>query len=152
MDYWAFVNRFEVHVASKVHDDDLRLAYVLQHCTKPVYDKVKHIAGNRDKSIAYRLLWQELYERYGQPHIIAHHCENRLQQFPRLVANDAEGLEELAVLLKRCLASMEETSMPTSIDSPTFIANVAVKLPVDLKKKWVSSKGKCIFDWFSRLC
>ena len=28
--------------------------------------------------------------------------------------------------------------MPTSIDSPTFIANVAVKLPVDLKKKWVS--------------
>ena len=29
---------------------------------------------------------------------------------------------------------MEETSMPTSIDSPTFIANVAVKLPVDLKK------------------
>ena len=76
MDYWAFVNRFEVDVASKVHDDDLHLAYVLQHCTKPVYDKVKHIAGNRDKSIAYRILWQELYERYGQPHIIAHHCEN----------------------------------------------------------------------------
>ena len=138
MDYWAFVNRFEVHVASKVHDDGLRLAYVLQHCTKPVYHKIKHIAGNRDKSFTYRILWQELYERYGQPHIIAHHCENRLQQFPKLVANDAEGLEELAVLLKRCLASMEETSMPTSIDSPTFIANVAVKLPIDLKKKWVS--------------
>ena len=79
-----------------------------------------------------------MYERYGQPHIIAHHCENRLQQFSRLVANDAEGLEKLAGLLKQCLASMEETSMPTSIDSPTFIANIAVKLPVDLKKKWVS--------------
>ena len=106
MDYWAFVNRFEVHVASKVHDDDLRLAYVLQHCTKPVYDKVKHIAGNRDKSIAYRILWQELYKRYGQPHIIAHHCENRLQQFPRLVANDAEGLEELAVLLTETMSCL----------------------------------------------
>ena len=136
MDYWAFVNRFEVHVASKVHDDDLRLAYLLQHCTKPVYDKDKHIVGNRDKSTAYRILWQELYERYGQPHIITHHCENRLKQFPRLIANDAEDVKELALLLKRCLASMEETSMPTSIDSPTFIANVAVKLPVDLKKKW----------------
>ena len=138
LDYWAFVNRFEVHVASKVYDDDLRLAYVLQHCTKPVYDKVKHIAGNRIKSTAYRMLWQELYERYGQPHIIARHCENRLQQFPKLIANDAEGLEELAVFLKRCLASMEETSMLTAMDSPTFIANIAVKLPVDIKKEWVS--------------
>ena len=33
---------------------------------------------------------------------------------------------------------MEKTAIPTSIDSPTFIANVTVKLPVDLKKKWVS--------------
>ena len=31
MDQWAFVNRFEVHATSKITDNDLRLAYVLQH-------------------------------------------------------------------------------------------------------------------------
>ena len=70
MDYWAFVIGFEVNVASRIQDD-LRLAYVLQHCTKLVYDKVKHIAGSRYKSFAYRMIWQELCERYGQPHVIA---------------------------------------------------------------------------------
>ena len=108
MDYWAFVNRFEVHVASRITDDDLRLAYVLQHCAKPVYEKLKHIASDKNKSRAYRKVWQELYERYGQPHVISRCCERRLIKFPKAAFSDADWLEDLAVLLKRCLASLEE--------------------------------------------
>ena len=81
-------------MTSRIQDDDLRLAYVLQYCTKSLYDKVKHIADNRDKSFAYRMIWQELCRRYDQPHVIARYCENRLQMFPRFAANDAESLEE----------------------------------------------------------
>ena len=143
MDYWAFVNTFEVHVASRIQDDDLQLAYVVQHCTKSVYDKVKHIAGNKDKSFAYRMIWQELYARYGQPHVIARYSENCLQMFHRLAANDVEGLEELAVLLKRCFAAIEETSTTIAIHSPSFIVTVAEKLPIESKRKWMTFSLKC---------
>ena len=75
--------------------------------------------------------------------MIARYCENRLEMFPRIAANDAEGLEELAVLLKRCLVAMEETSTTTAIDSPSFIATVAEKLPIESKRKWVTFALKC---------
>ena len=138
MDYWAFVNRFEVHVASRITDDDLRFAYVLQHCAKPVYEKLKHIAGNKNKSRAYREVWQGLYERCGQPHVISRCCERRLMEFPKAAISDADWLEDCSVLLKRCLASLEEVQSPTTIDSPAFVASIAGKLPLELKQEWVS--------------
>ena len=63
MDYWVFVNRFELYVANKISDDDLRLVYVLQHCTMPICKKLKHINDNKYKSSAYRKVWQKSYER-----------------------------------------------------------------------------------------
>ena len=53
LDYWAFVNRYDVHIAARVTSDDLRLSYLLQHCSKEVYDKIKHHASGLDKSQAY---------------------------------------------------------------------------------------------------
>ena len=70
LDYWALVNRFKVHIANRIHGNDLKLVYLLQHCSKGVYDRVKHYAGGPDKRQCYKLVWQKLYDRYGQPHII----------------------------------------------------------------------------------
>lgn len=71
LDYWAFVNRFKVHIADRIWSEDLKLVYLLQHCGKRVQEKVQHYAGGLDKSHCYSMVWRELYDRYGQPHIIA---------------------------------------------------------------------------------
>ena len=42
------------------------------------------------------------------------------------------------MLLKRCLASMEEIQPPTIVDSPTFVALFTGKLPLELKRVLVS--------------
>ena len=42
LDYWAFVSKYEVHIARRVNSPGVRLAYLLQHCTKHVHDKAKH--------------------------------------------------------------------------------------------------------------
>ena len=117
IDYWAFVNRFEVHVASRITDDDLRLAYVLQHCAKPVYEKLKHIASDKNKSRAYRKVGQELYERYGQPHVISRCCERCLTlSLPR---SSIDYLTEL----RRATCSVESHSSFCSPFSPAeFLA------------------------------
>lgn len=97
LDYWAFVARYDVHIARRVSSADLRLAYLLQHCTKQVHDKVKHHGCGTDKIQACEAVWRELYERYGQPHIISRCCEQRLAAVPKITQCDGDGLENLAV-------------------------------------------------------
>ena len=63
LDYWAFVNRYDVHIAGRVGSDDLSLAYLLQHCTKAVYDKVKQLTCSLLKRVAYETVWRDL--QYG---------------------------------------------------------------------------------------
>ena len=134
LDYWAFVSRYEVHIAGKVNSPNLRLAYLLQHCTKLVHDKVKHHACESNKQLAYESVWKELYQRYGQPHIISRFCKERLASVGKITQGNVEGLEKLAVLAKCCLASLKETSRPTTIDLVGFIASIANKLPNVLRR------------------
>ena len=75
LDYWAFVNRFQIHVAERVNGDDLRLVYLLQHCSKRVNKMLKHFAGGLDARVCYRAVWQELYRRCGQSRVINRCCE-----------------------------------------------------------------------------
>ena len=65
-------------------------------------------------------------------------CERRLIEFPEAAFSDADWLEDLAVLLKRCLVLLEEVQSPTTVDSPTFVASIAAKLSLELKREWVS--------------
>lgn len=101
LDYWAFVSRYDVNIAGRVSRADLRLAYLLQHCTKEVHEKVKHYGSDMNKQRARERVWKELYERYGQPHIIRRTCEQQLSNVGRISQTDVEGLERLAVLAQR---------------------------------------------------
>ena len=142
LDYWAFVNRFKVHIADRITSDDLKLVYLLQHCSKRVYDRIKHYAGGPDKHQCYQMVWRELYDRYGQPHIVGRHCEQRLLELPKVGQYDPEGLENMAILMKRCLASLEEFSGSSTMNTVGFIAMLAEKLPLELRRKWVSEALK----------
>ena len=144
LNYWAFVSRYEVHIAGRVNSPDLRLAYLLQHCNKLVHDKVKHHACESNKQLAYESVWKELYQCHGQPHIISRCCQERLVSIGKIMQADVEGLEKLAVLAKLCLTSLNKTLGPTAIDLVGFIASIANKLLNDFRRQWVSKSVKVL--------
>ena len=78
LDYGAFVSRFKVHIADCLRSDDLKLVYLLQHCSKKVHEKIKHHAIGGNKQECYRRVWNELRDRYGQPHVIGRHLRTAL--------------------------------------------------------------------------
>ena len=119
--YWAFLNRYDILTAGRGGSEDLSLAYLLQHSTEAVYDKVKHHACSLDKRIACEAVWRDLYERFGQLHIVSRCCEKRMTDVPKKGQYDSQGLERLAVSMKRCLSSLKKTSGPTAITSVGFI-------------------------------
>ena len=143
LDHWAFVNRFKVHIASLSNwfifrSIDLKLVYLLQHCSKRVYDRIKHFASGPDKRYCYDIVWRELYDRYSQPHVIGRHCEERLLEVGKINLHDSESLESLATLMKRCLAAMEEFSGSSTMNTVGFIAALVDKLPLEMRRRWVS--------------
>ena len=67
-----------------------------------------------------------------------HAGAKELIEFPKAAFSDADWLKDLAVLLKRCLVLLEEVQSPTTVDAPTFVASIAEKLPLELKREWLS--------------
>ena len=137
LDYWAFVNRFQIHVAERVNSDDLRLVYLLQHCSRRVYEKLKHFAGGPDARVCYRAVWLELYRPYGQPHVISRCFEERLMNESKIGQHDAEGRENFVVLLKECCASLAGTREPSAGNTVNFLAALAQKLPSNTRHNWI---------------
>ena len=138
LDYWAFVNRFKVHIADRIRSIDLKLVYLLQHCSKRVYNKIKHFASGPDKRYCYDMVWRELYDWYGQPHVIGRHCEERPLQVGKINLHNSESLESLAILMKRCFAAMEEFSGSSTMNNVGFIAALVDKSPLEMRRRWVS--------------
>ena len=70
---------------------------------------MEHFA--RDANRGYMLDCESLYDKYGQPHIITHCCEQRLLKAPRLRSKDPSGMKDnflrtLAEFLKNSLAML----------------------------------------------
>ena len=107
-----------------------------------MHDKVKHHACKSNKQLAYETVWKELYQRYGQPHIISRCCDKRLTSVGKITQADVEGLEKLVVLAKHCLTSLKETIGLTAIDLVEFIFSIANKLPNHLRRQWVFKSVK----------
>ena len=63
---------------------------MLQHCSKRVYNRVKHFASGPNKSYCYNMVWNEPHDRYGQPHVIGRHCEERLLEVGKISQYDSE--------------------------------------------------------------
>ena len=150
------MNRFKIHIADRVWSDDLKLVYFLQHCSKRVYERIQHYASGQDKRHCYEMVWTELYERYGQPHIISCHCEQRLQELPKVSQYDSDSLEKMAVLMKRCIAALDEFPEYTTMNTVGFISMPAEKLPLKLRHRWVTQALKIQntsgrLAWFSDL-
>jgi len=72
LNYWLFINNFEVNIARRVQDLETRLTYVTQHCTGNAREAIKNCAIMFGSEQCYRKAQETLYHRFRQKHIIAH--------------------------------------------------------------------------------
>ena len=105
-------------------------------------NNIQHFADLHHGEYAYDLAWSELKRRYGQPYVIAQACEKRLSAFPKLDRDLADRLNKLSTLMKRCCHALADNKVVSSLDSVTFLENIANKFTVDLKRKWIKTAVK----------
>ena len=136
LDYWSFYNRFTCHMVDQL-SSKRKLSYLLQHCSERVARYIQHFVDVHDETCCYELAWKELEKRYGQPHIIAQACVERLLAVPKIDRNVAERLNQLSILMKRSCSALPDDSIASNLNSIQFLTQLVQKLPLDMKRKWV---------------
>ena len=135
LSYWPFMRSFDTHIAQRMNSDSAELVYLLQHCSPKIRANLEHFA--RDSNRGYTLACESLYEDYGQPHIIAHCCEERLLKAPRLRSKDPSDMKALAVLLEKSLAMLEDIQDFATLNSLGTIRKITEKFTEEMQKDWV---------------
>ena len=77
-----------------------------------------------------------LYNDYGQLHIVAYHCEQKLLAAPRLKTKDPKGLKTLSVLMDKCVAMLRDVQDFATLNSLGTIQRIIEKLPEQTQKDW----------------
>ena len=135
LNYWSFVRSFDTHIAQRMSSDSAKLVYLLQHCTPKVRSNLEHFS--RDAEMGYRLARESLFNDYGQPYIIAHSCERKLLECPKLKDKDPAKLKTLTVLMDKCLAMLVDIQEFATLNSLGTIQKITEKLPEQMQRDWV---------------
>ena len=61
LNYWLFVNNFEVNITKRVPDAESRLAYLIQHCSGKAREAIMNCAIISDPNAGYRKAQEILY-------------------------------------------------------------------------------------------
>ena len=136
MTYWPFIRSFETHISSKLSSGPAKLVYLLQHCSPGNRKNLEHFS--RDTESGYELARDSLFNDYGQPHIIAYCCEQKLLNAPRIKVKEASSLKNMAVLMEKCLSMLIDIKDFATLNSLGTIRRIMEKLPEQMQKDWVS--------------
>ena len=133
--YWTFVRSFDEHIARKMPSESAKLVYLLQHCSPNIRQNLEHLSRNLNDG--YRLARESLHNEFGQPHIIAYCCEQRLLDMPRLEVKNPSALKSFGVMLDKCLMLLYEIQEFATLNSLGTLERLLEKLPGELRTEWV---------------
>ena len=114
----------------------MRLLYLLQYCTSQISQTLEHLVNETDGN-GYQKARYSLFERFGQPHIVACSCEQKILDNPRIKVKDFEGLQSFSLLLEKSLIMMKEMGDFSSLSSFSTIKKILNKLSEKVQEEWV---------------
>ena len=113
LNYWLFVNNFEVNIAKRVPDAESRLAYLIQHCSGKAREAIMNCAIISEPNAGYRKAQEILYHQ----HIVAH----------AHIAKIVEGLAQMGY--------------KADVNGSDNLIKVMKRVPVHLQSKWADRAG-----------
>ena len=73
----------------------------------------------------------------GQPHIIAHCCEQKLLSTPRLKSRDRECLKNTAIVMEKCLTMLQQIDEFVTSNSLGTIQKLTAKFTNEMQYDWM---------------
>ena len=113
LEFKNFLGNFETHVESRVTDQNSLFCLLVQHCTDPIKDKIKHFSEKGE--LCYQSAKQRLIKKYGSPWVVSDVSEQKLKSFPRIKHGDAKELKRFADLLDKTFVILQSINYLNSL-------------------------------------
>ena len=141
--YPRFIKNFDLNVESTVEDDNVRLSYLIQHCTGKAKEAIENwviLPGAE----GYKAARDILKRNFGQRHVIIRSLVDKVVKGPQLKSSDGEKLSQLARDMRICLLNSSEMRYEADINSMDTLTKIAMRLPVHMQQKWAEESGKLL--------
>ena len=87
LEFKNFLSNYETHVESLVTNQNTLFRLLVQHCTDPIKDKIKHFSEKGE--LCYQSAKQRLTKECGSPWVVSDVYERKLKSFPAIKHGDA---------------------------------------------------------------
>ncbi|PIK37643.1 hypothetical protein BSL78_25514 [Apostichopus japonicus] len=135
IDYWSFMNSFDVNVARRLGDDRTTLSYLIQFCTGKAHEAIENCIL-LDPTMGYKRAREILYDQFGCSHVVAQaHIYKVINRSP-LRSNDADSLWDLARDMRRCQMTLTQMCYTADMSTTDNLLKIQELLPVHLQSKW----------------
>ena len=135
LDYFEFIRNFDLHIGNLPIPDAKKLTFLLQYCDAEVRRQLSHFS--KDLYRGYTFARYQLWQLYGQPHVIFRACSSLLAKTPTVKDEDPAGLLQLSILLQKCRSALSDIGEYAGINSFYCLLPILRKLPKSLKDKWI---------------
>ena len=139
--YWGFINNFEVNVAHKVHTERERLAYLIQFCTGKAHDAIENCVL-LEPAVGYQRAKSILYDQFGRNYIVAGAHIAKVVNRPAVRAGEGGSLWDLARDMRRCQMTLTQMGYTADLSSTDNLLKIQRLLPVYLQSKWATTAHK----------
>ncbi|XP_077868099.1 uncharacterized protein LOC144357932 [Saccoglossus kowalevskii] len=138
--YPNFIKNFEVNIEQLVKDDNVKLSYLIQHCTGAAKEAIRScviLPPERGYTEARKILSTS----FGQKHVIVHATIDKVVKGPQIKAYEVDKLQKLARDMKNCHLSSEQMNFHADINSMDTLEKVVRRLPSYLQSDWAKQAG-----------
>ena len=106
LDYFEFVRNFDVHIGNLPIPDAKKLTFLLQYCDAEIRRQLSHFS--KDLHRGYTFDRDQLWQLYGQPHVISRACSSLLSKTRTVKDEDPAVLLQLSILLQKCRSALSD--------------------------------------------
>ena len=133
LDYFEFARNFDLHIENLPIPDAKKLTFLLQYSDAEVRRQLSHFS--KDLHRGYTFARDQLWQLYGQPHVISRACNSLLSKTPTVKDEDPAGLLQLSILLQKCRSALSDIGENADINSLHCLLPILRKLPKSLEDK-----------------
>ena len=134
--YLQFVSVFESTIETVESDDQVKLLYLIQHCTGKAQSMIEYCLL-LEPSHGFVKAKQILYETYGKRNEIARSYITNLLDGPPIKNDDSKALVDLAQRLEECNTTLEHLNYFSDLNCFQNIAKIVQKLPFAMQSQWL---------------
>ncbi|XP_041458410.1 uncharacterized protein LOC121410406 isoform X2 [Lytechinus variegatus] len=137
VDYWKFMNTFEVNIGDKVNDDRMRLNYLIQFCTGKARDAIENCIL-LEPSAGYARAKLILQDQFGRNYIVARAHVERVLKRSHIRSSDSQALWDLARDMRRCQITTSQLGYTAHMSTTETLLKIQELLRVHLQGQWAS--------------